>query len=371
MSSRARKTEGVPSKQRVVGSNPSRDAIGVKGADAFRSENKIGSRPPGERREKGDGHRRRFGMPVSTLNEALVYYCKFSLAVLNRSPSTIRNTEVAIRQLLNFLGVDPHPAEIQRETIIDFLSWLRKKPKWEGHPGNHSTGKLTDVSVNTYFRALRAFFNWLVREKIIPASPMDGLPAPSIEDKLPSHLSFDQARKLIRSIDINSPASARDKAIILVILDTALRAGELISLQLNQLDIENRDLMVTRRKVRRQQLLSFHQATAAALATYILRWRPESEYGELFLTLDGRPLTTDRLAKILYQRGRAAGIHINPQLLRHTAAILKRRLEGWDAERIQNLLGHSTSHMTRHYIRAAGDEDLREAFRRPGWVDKI
>ncbi|MBA7642935.1 Tyrosine recombinase XerC [subsurface metagenome] len=311
-------------------------------------------------------------MPISTLSEALDYYRKFAAAVLNRSPSTIRGAEVAIGQLLSFLGVDPTLKEIRRENIIDFLSWLRKKPKWEGHPaGNHPTGKLTDVSVNTYFRALRAFFNWLVGEKIIPSSPMEGLPAPTIEDKLPSHISFDQAKKLVRSIDINSPAGARDKAIIIVILDIALRASELISLQLNHVDIENRDLMVTRRKVRRQQLLSFHQATVAALATYILRWRPESEYGELFLTLDGRPLTTDRLAKILYRRGQAAGIHLNPQLLRHTAAILKRRLEGWDAERIQNMLGHSTSHMTRHYIRAAGDDDLREAFRKPGWVDKI
>ncbi|GAI13816.1 unnamed protein product, partial [marine sediment metagenome] len=151
-------------------------------------------------------------MPVSTLNQALEYYRKFSTAVLNRSPSTVRNTEVAIRQLLNFLGVDPHPAEIQRETIIDFLSWLRKKPRWEGHPGNHPGGKLTGISVNTYFRALRAFFNWLVREKLIPSSPMEGLPTPSIEDKLPSHISLDQAEKLIRSIDINSPAGARDKA---------------------------------------------------------------------------------------------------------------------------------------------------------------
>ncbi|MBA7653603.1 Tyrosine recombinase XerC [subsurface metagenome] len=311
-------------------------------------------------------------MPVSTLNQALDYYRKFSVAVLNRSPSTVRNTEVAIRQLLNFLGVDPHPAEIQRETIIDFLSWLRTRQKWESHPaGNHPAGKLTDISVNTYFRALRAFFNWLVREKLIPASPVEGLPTPSIEDILPAHLTLDQVRKLVRSIDANSPAGARDKAIILVHLDIALRAGELVGLQLDQVDIENRDLIVTRRKVRRQQLLSFHQATAAALARYVLRWRSESEHGELFLTLDGRALTTDRLAKILYQRGRAAGIHINPQLLRHTAAILKRRLEGWDAERIQNLLGHSTGHMTRHYIRAAGDEDLREAFRKPGWVDKI
>ncbi|GAH30495.1 unnamed protein product, partial [marine sediment metagenome] len=78
MSTKARKTDGIPSKQRVVGSNPARDATSVRGADAYRPENKIGSRPPGERREMGDGHRRSFGMPVSTLNEALVYYCKFS-----------------------------------------------------------------------------------------------------------------------------------------------------------------------------------------------------------------------------------------------------------------------------------------------------
>ena len=107
------------------------------------------------------------------------------------------------------------------------------------------------------------------------------------------------------------------------------------------------------------------------LVTYAMHWRPDSEYEELFLTEDGRLLTTDRLPRILRHRGDKGRIHLSPHLLRHTAAILDRPVEGWDAKRIQNLLGHSTGKMTRLYIRAAGDEDLREAFRKPGWVDKL
>ena len=311
-------------------------------------------------------------MPIETLTDALEYYRGFAIGVENRSQSTIRFKETPLRQLILYLGGDFLLQDIQEQHIIGFMEWLRQRSKNECHPsGNKAGGKVSDITINTYFRGLRAFFNWLVKRGTLPISPMSNIEEPGYQEKLPEYLKADEIERIIAVVNIKTYAGFRDVTIIVLLGDVGLRASEIVSLKLDDVDIRTGDLRVTRQKTGKQQVIGFHKKTAGLLATYIMHWRPDSPHRELFLTEDGRPITTDRLAKILKVRGNKVGIHVNPHLLRHTAAVLKRRLEDWDAERIQNLLGHSTSKMTRLYIRAAGDEDLREAFRRPGWVDKL
>ena len=311
-------------------------------------------------------------MSISTLTEALEFYRTYALGVENRSESTIRFKETPARQLIEFLGCDPHLNEIHEQHIIGFLGWLRQRRKNEHHPsGTTAQGKVSDIAINTYYRGLRAFFNWLVKRGVIENSPMANIEEPGYQEKLPRHLKVEGIERVIQAIDLKTYTGFRDATGIVLLSDIGLRASEFISLKLSDVDLAAGDLVVTRHKTRKQQVIGFHKRTADMLATYVMHWRPDSEYEELFLTEDGSPLTTNRLAKILKHRGDKVGIHLNPHLLRHTAAVLKRLLEGWDAERIQNLLGHSTGKMTRLYIRAAGDEDLREAFRKPGWVDKL
>jgi integrase/recombinase XerD len=311
-------------------------------------------------------------MPVITLTDGFEFYRSYGLGVENRSDSTIRFKETPVRLLINYLGYDPPLKEISERHIVGFLEWLRQRPKNEYHPsGNKPQGKITDITINTYFRGLRALFNWLVKHNIIEENPIVTVEEPSYDEKLPKNLKADEIERTIKEIDLNTYSGFRDTTIIILMSDIGLRASELISLKLDDLDIRAGDLRVTRQKTGTQQIIGFHNKTGGLITTYVMHWHPESQFEELFLTEDARPLTCDRLAKILKHRGDKIGIHLNPHLLRHTAAVLKRRLENWDAERIQNLLGHSTSKMTRLYIQAAGDEDLREAFKKPGWVDKL
>ena len=96
--------------------------------------------------------------------DALEYYRGFAIGFENRSQSTIRFKETPIRQLILYLGGDFLLQDIQEQHIIEFLEWLRQRSKNEYHPsGNKAEGKVSDITINTYFRGLRAFFNWLVK----------------------------------------------------------------------------------------------------------------------------------------------------------------------------------------------------------------
>jgi integrase/recombinase XerD len=92
----------------------------------------------------------------------------------------------------------------------------------------------------------------------------------------------------------------------------------------------------------------------------------------LFLTQDGKPLTKDRLEKIMTRFGRKAGlvgIRCSPHTLRHTAAVSFLR-NGGDVFSLQRLLGHSSLEMTRRYCELA-DADVKRAHLTASPVDNL
>ena len=112
-------------------------------------------------------------MPIETLTDALEYYRGFAIGVENRSQSTIRFKEAPLRQLILYVDRDLPLQDIQEQHIIGFMEWLRQRSKNEHHPsGNKAGGKVSDITINTYFRGLRAFFNWLVKRGTLLKSPM-------------------------------------------------------------------------------------------------------------------------------------------------------------------------------------------------------
>jgi site-specific recombinase XerD len=133
-------------------------------------------------------------VPISTLKDALEYYRNYAGAIENRADDTIRFKETPVRQLIGYLGYAPSLEEINKRLVVDFFAWLRERPKWKDHPsGNRPQGRITDIATNTYFRGLRALFNWLVTHGIIEKSLLANVEEPEYIKKLPRHLKFDDS----------------------------------------------------------------------------------------------------------------------------------------------------------------------------------
>ena len=139
-------------------------------------------------------------MPVRTLTDSLEFYRSYGLGVENRSNSTIRFKETPVRLLITYLGHDPPLKDISERHIVGFLEWLRQRPKNEYHPsGNKPQGEITDITIKTYFRGLRALFNWLVKRNIIEENPIATVEEPSYDEKLPKNLKADEIEGIPRS----------------------------------------------------------------------------------------------------------------------------------------------------------------------------
>lgn len=152
------------------------------------------------------------------------------------------------------------------------------------------------------------------------------------------------------------PSALRDKTIILVLVDTGIRASELCQIAIKDVDKRNRRIFIWG-KGAKERIVYISAPTAQAIWRY-LSTRPDTyDDDPLFITRLGRPLNRDSLRLLIVRLGRRAGIpNANVHRFRHTFAINFLRYGG-NAYTLQRLLGHSTMEMVRIYLGHAAQND--------------
>ena len=180
---------------------------------------------------------------------------------------------------------------------------------------------------------------------------------PKVPQMIIATFSDEQLRVLFASIDQRRWTGIRDRAILLLLLDTLARVSELIGLDLEDVDLDERRILVMG-KGRRQRELPFGQVTVQALRAYARSVEGHRDGDPFFISRTGRRLTREGIAAAMRTYARKAniqGVRSSPHTLRHTGA--KRFiLSGGDVFTLQKLLGHRSLAMVRRYVElAAGD----------------
>jgi site-specific recombinase XerD len=276
----------------------------------------------------------------------------FELACLARrlSPHTVQDYQNTFRKFAAFLGADPPLEKITPRQVQEFLA---------GQPVSAKT-------VLNYHTGLSALWTWAVVENITKVHILRGVERPRPETRAIVPFTESDLQALLGSLSTartyrrpgkrpsthRLPNQERNRAMILLLLDTGLRAEELCSLSIHQLDLRNRRVKVFG-KGAKERILPFSPSTGSALWRYLSPRREESAGARLFVTQDGRPLTRSRLGKQLESIGQRAGVlDVHPHRFRHTFAILYLR-NGGDPWSLQAMLGHTTMDMVRKYLAIA------------------
>jgi site-specific recombinase XerD len=154
------------------------------------------------------------------------------------------------------------------------------------------------------------------------------------------------------------PTADRNRAIILVLLDTGIRASELCALQIHQVDLGNRRLRVFG-KGNKERTIPFSARTGQAIWKYLATRGDDLADNFLFATSNDGPINRHDLRKILVRIGKRAGLEgVNVHRFRHTFAINYLR-NGGDPWSLQMMLGHSTMEMVKNYL-ALAQADLEK-----------
>lgn len=228
---------------------------------------------------------------------------------------------------------------------------------------------LSSNTQHTEARAIRAFLNFCVREELLAVSPFSKVKMPRKDVVEKTHFSNAEINRLIQACE-----SARDKALVMVLLDTGLRSSELCALNLAHLDGDTGEITVVRGKGRKDRRVYLSAKTLQQVRRYLRKeQRTLDPKSPLFASHwhqgHGR-LTRSGLYRILKAVGDSAGVnHSTPHEYRRTFAINCLRA-GMNIYAVARLMGHSGIDTLKAYLHYA-DTDLQAAHEQAGLMDNV
>ncbi|MBP8288679.1 MAG: tyrosine recombinase XerC [Chromatiaceae bacterium] len=199
--------------------------------------------------------------------------------------------------------------------------------------------------------SLRSLFKYLLREGRLGFNPALGIRAPKTERKLPATFEADHLCALLDQTSEEDPLALRDKAMIELFYSSGLRLAELVSVNLNDIDLEDASLEVLGKGAKSRRVPVGAQAIAA-----VKRWRQvrgnlaSPEETALFVSQRGRRIHPRTVEQRLqhWAAAQGAGRHLHPHLLRHSFASHLLESSG-DLRAVQELLGHANIGTTQIY----------------------
>jgi site-specific recombinase XerD len=279
---------------------------------------------------------------------------------INRhSARTIETRRERVGRLVWFLNHKELPccglAELR--AFFVYLNHGHKEPR--GRWGNPKMVRpLTSGRVKSYHSTLRTFFAWLVMEGEIDASPMVRIPVPVDRPDQIRPFTDHDLKALLAAAKRTKANPKRDHAILLLLLDTGVRASELCALDVRDVDWQAGQLLVREGKGGKSRTIPFSPTTKRALYQYLTtRLLTEEEDEPLFLSEHGQT-AGDRLKvrgvqMLMIRMGNATGIDgVHCHRFRHTYAISFLR-SGGNQFSLMMMLGHTSVTVTARYVALA------------------
>ncbi len=289
--------------------------------------------------------------------------------------------DTTLDRFLNFLvvekGLSANTLEAYSRDLIGYLRFLESRGMTDlsqsqvetlyEYLGTLKARKMSSRTQARILSAMRSFYRFLQEESLRKDNPALSIQGPKPRRSLPQTLSEMEVEALLHQPKPDSPRGIRDVALLEVLYATGLRVSELISLTLDQLELEAQ-LIRTMGKGSKERLVPIGRTASNRLREYLQKGRNFLLKDRLspwvFVNNRGGRLSRQGFWKIIRQYGRQAGItkKISPHTLRHTFAT--HLLEGGaDLRSIQTMLGHADISTTQIYTLVTS-QHIREAYRR-------
>ena len=226
-------------------------------------------------------------------------------------------------------------------------------------------GKKTST-ISRSLASIRSFYQYLMRVKKIKHDPTENIQSPKVEKRVPSVLTSEEVEKLLsqpKDVDLKG---TRDKAMLEVAYATGMRVTEIISLNVDDVDLDSG--FISCKSVNRQRNIPLGSISIAALREYIRDARPimikNDDETSLFVNVNGKRLTRQGFWKIVKYYKEQAHIEkdITPHILRHSFATHLLQ-NGAELKAIQTMLGHSDISSTQVYTQFQ-DAGLKDIYKR-------
>lgn len=267
------------------------------------------------------------------MNPRLQKFLSYLEIEKNYSPHTLLNYKLDIKEF----------QRLSQETAIDKVDYpLLRRYLMELKIKQHKPRTLARK-----ISALRSFFKFLQREKIIQNNPALLLMTPKLDKKLPKFLSEEEMVRFIESPSLKKEAGKRDRALLEALYSTGIRVSELVGLNMDSVDFIGNVVKVLG-KGKKERLVPIGDKALDAIKDYLDSRAHNTN--AIFLNRNGKRLTSRSINNIVdkYIQAGSFKFHISPHVLRHSFAthLLNR---GADLRCVQELLGHANLSTTQIY----------------------
>ncbi|MBN1365461.1 MAG: site-specific tyrosine recombinase XerD [Syntrophaceae bacterium] len=287
------------------------------------------------------------------MRELLTKYFNYLLVERGIAQNTWESYGRDLQRFVSFVQDKKKISDIQMvtpEVIIEYLTQIRE----EGLSAN---------SMNRSLAALRGFYKYLLREKIITYNPLANIELAKVWMKLPDTISKDEMKAILAQPGSLTNSSIRNTAMLEILYATGIRVSELINLTMNSINWQVGFLTVMG-KGSKERIVPIGKIAYDCVRRYVDEVRPQlmrkKSTDVLFLNRFGRKFTRQGFWKIVVGYARQAGLKkkVYPHTFRHSFA--SHLLEGGaDLRTVQVMLGHSDISTTQIYTHVTR-ERLRE-----------
>lgn len=285
------------------------------------------------------------------------------LSTLTHEKRYSRNTIVAYRndlgQFLDHVEAsgaapDGRWASLPPDLTVNYVERL-KHVKFRD-----STGREKQIATSTVARkiaALKSFFRYLAKSGRIESDPARGLEAPKVRKRLPRTLSSEEVERLLAAPGYsNQPKALRDRALLELLYATGMRVSELVSLNLDDINLVTHDVRVRNDRDDKERIIPMKDRAVEALQAYLGRGRTglvknAVDSPALFLNHRGQQLTRQGMWLIIKAYAEQASIpfDVTPYTLRHSFAAHMLESNRASLGEVQHFLGHASAATTQIY----------------------
>ena len=277
-----------------------------------------------------------------TIREAFQQFQRHN-QVGNLAEDTIRYYDDKSKYLFAFIGnIDVPITTITPDVLDNYILSMKEQ------------GNLSDATINNRLRMVRAFLYYCMERGWMPSYPVRMIRA---TDKQKEPYTQEELKRLLKRPNTNTCTFAEYRNWVMVnfLLATGCRAGTLVELKVQDVDLSAGMVFFRHMKARNQITVPLSQSMVKILQEY-LTYRGGENEAPLFVSERGTGMTISTLENAIYSYNRSRGVDkTSIHLFRHTFAKMYIQAGG-DPFRLQKLLGHSDLTMTRHYVALYADD---------------
>ena len=281
------------------------------------------------------------------MNDQVQRFLEYIRTERNYSDLTEKNYLLDLEQFEEYLTINSlNYKRLTYKDISIYTGFLKEKER------------LKSSSINRHLSALRSFYDFLLNREVISTNPFKLIKGPKCDKKLPNYMKYSEFEEMIEACE-NTPLGIRNKALLELLLATGARIGELIKINIQDIDFANKQIKVLG-KGNKERICYFNEHCYTALENYLNNSRnillKNKKSDRLFINHLGGDLTDRGVRDILDKIIKKCSLKnkVTPHTFRHTFATMLLN-EGCDLKSVQELLGHVNLSTTSIYTHVTND----------------